>query len=252
METKISNEVETGNLQQGAIMNITSIKERFSVRSIDSFQCNDWLLNKHYAKRIPSISYSFGLYNENILRGVITFGKPPMNLQRTGICGDEYAKYVYELNRLVISEGQDKNVLSFFVSKALNMLPKPMIIISYADKDFGHTGYIYQATNFKFVGETQVHKNDITANGMEGLHQSSITDKFRGKENRMEAIRQTLGDKIKYVKRNQKNRYIYFLGSKKKVKEFMQHLKYDILPYPKSENKRYDAGYNPTVQLSIF
>jgi hypothetical protein len=40
-----------------------SIKDKYSVKSIDNFACKDWLLNKHYAKRIPSISYAFGLFN---------------------------------------------------------------------------------------------------------------------------------------------------------------------------------------------
>jgi len=42
------------------------------VKSIDSFETYDWLLNKHYAKRIPSISYAFGLYIDNVLEPFIT------------------------------------------------------------------------------------------------------------------------------------------------------------------------------------
>ena len=38
-----------------------SIKDKYYVESIDSRETYDWLLNKHYAKRIPSISYAFGL-----------------------------------------------------------------------------------------------------------------------------------------------------------------------------------------------
>ena len=36
--------------------------QNLKVMSIDKKQSYDWLLNKHYAKRIPSISYCFGLY----------------------------------------------------------------------------------------------------------------------------------------------------------------------------------------------
>ena len=39
-----------------------SIKEKYKVTSIDSNITHDWLLNKHYAKRLPSISFAFGLY----------------------------------------------------------------------------------------------------------------------------------------------------------------------------------------------
>ena len=59
---------------------MANLKDKYKVSSIDKFQTYDWLLNKHYAKRIPSISFAFGLYNEeNIIQGVITFGKPASN-----------------------------------------------------------------------------------------------------------------------------------------------------------------------------
>jgi len=41
-----------------------SIKDKYTVRSIDSEQCKEWLLYKHYAHRIPPIEFSFGLWNE--------------------------------------------------------------------------------------------------------------------------------------------------------------------------------------------
>ena len=53
------------------------VKDKYTVSSIDSYLCKDWLLYKHYAKRIPSIEYSFGLYDGSILVGVCTFGCPP-------------------------------------------------------------------------------------------------------------------------------------------------------------------------------
>jgi hypothetical protein len=35
------------------------------------------------------------------------------------------------------------------------MLPKPTIVVSYADTAMGHIGYIYQASNFLFTGTTK-------------------------------------------------------------------------------------------------
>jgi len=31
-----------------------------------------------------------------------------------------------------------------------------------------------------------------------------------------------------------------------------QNLKYAIKPYPKGDNKKYDASYSPSVQKSLF
>ena len=35
------------------------------------------LIDTHYARRTPSVSYCFGLYIKDRLEGVVTFGTPP-------------------------------------------------------------------------------------------------------------------------------------------------------------------------------
>jgi hypothetical protein len=130
------------------------MKDKYIIKSIDSFQCKDWLLNKHYAKRLCSISYSFGLFENNILIGVCTFGMPPSSTLAESICGEKYSKIVLELNRLVVNDGLEKNTLSFFVSNCLRMIPKPNIIVSFSDANMGHNGYIYQACNFLYTGKS--------------------------------------------------------------------------------------------------
>ena len=126
-----------------------SIKDEYKVIPIPSGQTYDWLLNKHYAKRIPSISYAFGLYdNNNDLQGVCTFGMTANNNLNEVVTDCK----TVELNRLVVNEGLPKNTLSYFVAGSLNLLPQPIIIISYADSGQGHRGYIYQATNWSYTG----------------------------------------------------------------------------------------------------
>ena len=85
------------------------------VKRIESKESYDFLLNKHYAGRIPSISYAFGLYINNVIEGVLTIGKPASNSLCKGVCGIEYSNKVYELNRLVVNDGLERNTLSFFV-----------------------------------------------------------------------------------------------------------------------------------------
>ena len=122
--------------------------KNYTVRSVDTFVVKNWILRKHYAKRMPSISYCFELLNQNkITVGVCSFGKPPSPPLCVGVCGEHNSKYVYELNRLITNDDLPKNALSFFVSKCFKMLP-PLIIVSYADTSKNHNGYIYQATNW--------------------------------------------------------------------------------------------------------
>ena len=89
------------------------------VKQIEPKETYDFILNKHYAQRIPSISFAFGLFINGNLEGILTIGKPASNSLCEGICGKEYKQYVYELNRLCVNDGLPKNTLSQFVSKVL-------------------------------------------------------------------------------------------------------------------------------------
>jgi hypothetical protein len=71
-----------------------------------------WILQKHYAKRIPQISYAFGLYEENQLMGVVTYGMPASPFLCIGVCGPEYRDVVIELKQIVFT-GQQKERSQF-------------------------------------------------------------------------------------------------------------------------------------------
>ena len=49
---------------------------KYKITKIKNEECKEWFLHKHYAKRLPSVSYAFGLYKNNSLEGVCSFGKP--------------------------------------------------------------------------------------------------------------------------------------------------------------------------------
>lgn len=225
------------------------MKDKYQVKSIDTYLTKEWLLKKHYAKRIPPIEFAFGLYdNNNILIGVSTYATPVSNPLRNS--WDNKYK-VYELNRLVINENSEKNTLSFFVSQSLKLLPSPSVIVSYADTSQNHHGYIYQATNWIYTGLSAAFK-DYYVKGMEHLHGATIFDMSRGQENRVEWLRNKFGDKLIQIDRPRKHRYFYFIGNKVQKKDILKMLPYEIEPYPKGENKRYDASYTPTLQTQLF
>lgn len=76
-----------------------------SVIEIDSKMATEFLLPKHYSGRKPQITKAFGwfdceTYTMEHLMAVCTFGKPASPSLCVGVCGKEYAKNVYELNRL--------------------------------------------------------------------------------------------------------------------------------------------------------
>ena len=226
-----------------------AIKLKYTIKSIDNSQTTEWLKYKHYAKRIPPIEYAFGLFNEtNLMQGIVTYSTPVSSNLR-GIFNDQFK--LMELNRLVINEGLEKNCLSFLVSQSLKMLPTPLVIISYADTSQNHHGYIYQATNFIYTG-LSAKRTDWKVKGLEHLHGATIADLSRGKENRAEWMREKYGDDFYLEDRPRKHRYFMFLGNKKELKRMKEILPYKIEQYPKGENKRYDASYNPSIQGQLF
>ena len=58
--------------------------------------------------------------------------------------------------------------------------------------------------------------------------------------------------KLNRVFRSSKHRYIMFIGSKSEKKKMLDRLNYEIQPYPKGLNKKYDSSYKPKVQGVLF
>lgn len=224
-----------------------SIREKYCIIPIDRFQCKEWLLYKHYAKRIPSIEFSFGIYDSDILIGICTFGGPPRVMNNGECIFKEYRVKTLELNRLVVNDGLQTNTLSFFVSSCLKMLPKPCCVVSYADFSFGHNGYIYQATNWIYTGLNQIHERQIFYNGKEVHPRTACSRGFTSI-----ADWATKDKNVILGEYTKKHRYFYFVGSKKQIKKMREELVYDILPYPKGNNNRYNSEYRPSVQIKLF
>jgi hypothetical protein len=200
------------------------------VRRIEYEDTKDFILNIHYAHRMPSISFAYGLFDGDELIGVCTYGKPPSSTLQKGIAGDEFAKNVWELNRLVLKYNR-KNEASFFISKTLKLLPRPSIIVSFADTEQKHQRIVYQATNFIYTG-LSAKRTDWKVKGMEHKHGFTIADEFRGVANRSLAMKQKYGDSFYLKERSRKHRYIKFLGSKVQRKNMCRELKYSIQSYP--------------------
>jgi len=219
----------------------------YEVKPIDYQDCKEWFLKKHYARRMPPIDLCFGLYNAKQLQGVCSFGTPASTAVRDIVQSFK----LYELNRLVVSEGLPNNTLSYFVSQCLKMMPQPSVIVSYADTSQNHHGYIYQATNWTYTGLSAKFM-DYMVKGMEHLNGATIFDMSRGQENRAEWLRQKFGDKLYMKERARKHRYFYFIGNKRDKKKMMAELPYESQPYPKGDNKRYDASYQPTTQIKLL
>lgn len=183
-----------------------------------------FLLPRHYSGRKPSITFSFGYFEDNVLKAVCTFGKPASNSLCIGVCGKEYSEKVFELNRLCV-DGVIKIQLSKFVSFCINELKMhDLILVSYADTQMNHNGYIYQATNWLYTGMTKARTDKYVEGGKHSRHYDNE------KQNGLR----------KY--RSAKHRYVYFATNKTTRKLYLSKLNYKIEPYPKGLNERYELG----------
>ena len=164
-------------------------------RQITGHTSNLVAIESHYAHRAVSVSWAFGAYFKNILLGVISFGKPASQNVCSGVCGKNNSNRVYELNRLWMSDKCPKNSESRFIGWALRQLKNinpPLILVSYADTEQGHSGLVYRATNWVYTGLSD--KRNCGDVSLPGLH-SRHAKKFEG------ATR---------VPRSRKHRFVYF------------------------------------------
>lgn len=200
------------------------MKTDTEVRVIDYHDTKPFLLNIHYARKMPCIQYAFGLFRNDRLIGCVTYGQPASAPLCKGIAGEENRRNVLELNRLVITESK-KNDASFLVSHSLRMLPRYTFVVSYADiEGWGHVGKVYQACHFLYTGKTKSRTDKFSESGHSRHYKEG------------ETARQY---------RTSKYRYIYLVGTRADKRKMLTELRYPVLPeYPQEATKKYDTS-NP-------
>ena len=208
-------------IQQMSILDLLCEEEK-EVRRIRYSDAVPFIMQIHYARRIPTIQYAFGLFISGILVGVCTFGQPASPSLCKGIAGEQNRNNVLELNRLVfLPQYNGNNNASYLVSHSLKQLPQNTFVVSYADwGGWNHVGYVYQATNFLYTGMTK-ERTDIMSESGHARHY-----------NKGETKRQL---------RTAKHRYVYLVGNRKQRKKMLQELNYPIISdYPKGTSRHYD------------
>lgn len=158
-----------------------------SVREFDVKLCTIQVISEfiekwHYSGNVNGVisDYCFVMtYKHNIV-GAAIFGRIAM----AGV----WKKYVknehdlLELRRLACVDKTKKNAESYLIGNCLRWLKKNTrvkLILSYADNNYGHTGTIYRATNFNFLGETSPSRI-IIFNGKK-YHDKCIRTKYNGR-----------------------------------------------------------------------
>lgn len=135
---------------------------------------------------------------------------------------------MYELNRLCRTDDWQEPLSSFVAAALRRLRVENWIIVSYSDTAMNHHGYIYQACNFFYTGETKERTDCfVSERGHSRHYKKEDQGKFR-------------------VIRSAKHRYVFFCTFNKRMKkQWKDALRYPVLPYPKGDN-------NPNYTLGDF
>jgi len=190
----------------------------YEVKLVTRKDISDFIEEHHYSKSINGCisDYCFGLYDGQKLVGAMFYGKMAMHNQYKKFAQNE--NEVIELRRLVCIDDTPKNTESYFISRTLKWLKKNTdikIVVSYADSQMGHSGVVYKASNFRYLGKQKGAKVIIW--GEKKYHDKSIRTVYKGKLKPfalriIEAL--SLGEAW-YQETSGKHTYVYYLRDKK-------------------------------------
>lgn len=221
--------------QQINMIDMIEKREKY-IRRINYQEYKPFIESIHYSRKVPNVTYAFGLFVDGEMVGAVTYGVPASRPLCIGLAGEKNEKMVLELNRLAILpkyNGHGYNYASFLVSHSLKQLPRGTFVVSYADTAWTHIGYVYQACNFLYTGTSAVRVDYYQP---EGLHPRSYD------KNNHSDLLQT---------RSTKHRYVYLVGTKNDKKRMLSELKYPVVtPYPKGDETHYDVE-NPVRAVPI-
>ncbi len=160
---------------------MTNSVKNYVVKKVTRAEITQFIENNHYSKSINGCiaDYCFALYDKDNMIGAMFYGRMAMRNQWKRFSDNETA--VTELRRLCCIDETPKNTESFFIGKTLRWLKKNTgleVVVSYADKEYGHDGVIYKAANFEYFG-LKAGAKVIWHNGKK-YHDKTIRTKYKG------------------------------------------------------------------------
>lgn len=112
----------------------------------------------HYARGGSNTAvYTHGLYRktDGVLHG-IAWWLPPTRVACESVDKEQW-KRVLSLTRMVLIPGSPKNSCSFLLARSIAYIREDkrfVALVTYADESQGHTGGVYRASGWDYVGRT--------------------------------------------------------------------------------------------------
>lgn len=175
-----------------------------------------FILKWHYSEKIPTgKNIYFGWFLDNELYAVADYGIGVNSYQAkflSRITGKDVTNTnLLELKRLCRREPKiDEMPLSSFLSKCHKELKKLgyKYIVSFSDPAHGHSGGIYKASNFIYLGKTNEEDHTIDSEG--NIRHRRYYFRYARRNNiSMKQAREELG--LKFIKTLPKDRWFLML-----------------------------------------
>jgi hypothetical protein len=181
-------------------------KQDWNVAGCSQEVAEDLIRAHHYARgNSKQFVYLHGLYPARWFwyrEAVgVAWWLPPTKAAAKFFAGDEW-EGVLALSRLVIEPNVPANACSFLLSKSVRMIDRKRwpVLCTYADSWRGHTGAIYRACGWEYVGETR--PTEVwTLNGRMIATQSGPRTRTVAEMQAMGAIRHGQHTKSRFVLR---------------------------------------------------
>lgn len=139
-----------------------------------------FVASHHYAGGAPNTSvFCHGLLLNEELVGVALW-LPPTRVAAesvTGGRGSDAWRGVLALSRLAVAPSVPKNGASFLIGRSIRLIrqePRWHTLLTYADTAQGHTGAIYRATNWTYLGTTAPGRRWATPDGRQVTGKSTV------------------------------------------------------------------------------
>jgi len=157
----------------------------------------------HYAKGGSNTAvYVHGLWHRatNALYGV-AWWLPPTRVVCESVDKENWTK-VLSLTRLVILPGVPSNACSFLLAHSVRLMRvdnRFTALVTYADESQGHSGAIYLAANWRYVGRTGPYPRWIDPTSGRQVHPKATKNRTKAQMNALGYVLVGKFHKHKYV-----------------------------------------------------
>lgn len=155
----------------------------FIIKSCNLSDIRAFVETHHYSHSLNGvkISFCFSVMHKDQLVGAVVYGALSTTAWKKF---SNLEKKVLELRRLVLLDNLGRNSESRVVGYTLRQIkkhsPEIEVVVSYADPLHGHSGTIYKASNFEYLGLSGKDKGFKDPENGKVYHSRALRTKYKG------------------------------------------------------------------------